>query len=202
MSALSINFRFWSVVPAAALFLVAFLATGCEQSTESFREIRNAQATNPNAPSEQTADLINRLQRAKEMDLGQAHRADVSAVGWEDDMIQAGKADKAAKELSHGIEVSRSELDDALFVPPASLSGSERARLINQVQQAIRADQHQEDTVTASATMGGSRYPTRSMAVLENHKQMAEGVLKDLEVGEDVHWQTLNQATQAARPQD
>lgn len=200
MDATSRNLSFSSAGLVAALFLLALAAPACERSEESFRQIRNSQATRP--PSEQTAELIKRLEGAKELDVSQANRPGVSAVAWEDYMDQAGKADKAIKELSDGFEVSQAELKDALWVPPASLSSDEKSRLISQVQQAIQHDQREEENIRVGSNMGKYPDPTTTIATLEEHKEMAESVLKDLETGEDVHWQTLNRAIQPVSEED
>lgn len=202
MTATSRRFRFRNVSLVTAMLLLALAVSACERSEESFRTVRNAEATNPNAPLQETAGLIKRLEAAKEMDESQAHRPGVSAVGWEDDMTQAGKADKAIKELAHGLDVPQSELDEALWVPPASQSGAEKARLIQQVKRSIQQDQRQENAETLESNMGGYPYPINTMVRLQDHKEDAEGVLRDLEIGEDVHWDAIKRATQTPAPED
>jgi hypothetical protein len=189
------HFGLFITILALALSLAA-----CERSEESFRAVRNGQATNPYATAQNNAALIKRLEAAKEIDESQANRPDVSAVGWQDDMIQEGKADKAIRELAHGIAVPESQLKDALWVPPASQSGTERDRLIRQVQQAIQKDQHEQDTQVMESTVAALPYPVNTVSRLQERRTQAEAVLKDLKMGEDVHWSSIKEATQVPAP--
>lgn len=201
MTGASRSFRLGKVGLVAAMLLLALAVSACERSEESFRAVRNAQATNPEAPPPQTAQLIKRLEGAKEMDYSEANQPGVSAVAWEDFMAQAGKADKAIRELSHGLEVPESELNDALWVPPPS-QGPEKARLIQEVQQAIQHDQREEDAAVQDSQFAGYPYPVNTVVRLEDHKKDAEGVLRDLQSGEDVHWDAIKRATQVPAPED
>src|SRR6516164_92003 len=87
------------------IIALTFSLSACERSEESFRAMRNAQATNPYLTAQKNADLIKRLEAAKEMDVSEANRPNISAVAWQDYMTQEAKADKAIKELAHGMEV-------------------------------------------------------------------------------------------------
>jgi hypothetical protein len=181
-----------------AVLLMVFTVSACERSEESFKMQRNAQLEQPYSASPQdTAALIKKLEGAKEMDESQANQPDVSPVTWEDYMTQLGKADHAIKELSHGYAVSPDELHDALWVPPRSIAGAEKARVIGRVEQAIHQDQENEDNITAATNFEDVPYPVSEMATLEEHKNLAQGVAKDLKIGEDVHWQTIKAAEQA-----
>jgi hypothetical protein len=193
------------IVLVMVLSLAALVMSACERSEESFREQRNAQAIHPYAspqqneqPSgQQNAELIKRLEGAREMDESEANQPGISATAWQDDMIQVGKADKAIKELSHGLEVPQSEIDEALWVPPKTLSAAKRARLLQRLKDAIQRDENEEQTMMSGVNFGNIPYPTGRMATLEDRKNLAEGVLKDLEIGEDVHWETIKQALEA-----
>jgi hypothetical protein len=185
-----------AVLVAVVLMLIAVSA--CERSEESFRVQRNAGLEQPYLASPQeTAVLIKKLEGAKEMDESEASQPGVSAVTWEDYMTQAGKADHAIKELSHGYAVSPDEMNDALWVPPRSIAGAEKARLIRRLEQAIQKDQENEDDLMAGAKFESVPYPVSRMSRLEDHKNMAQEVLQDLKIGQDVHWQTIQQALQA-----
>jgi hypothetical protein len=194
------------IINRGALGLVVVLAfvgltvSGCERTEESFRTQRNEAAVQPNAPVPQTAELIKRLKGAEELDVSEANQKGVSAVAWQDYMVQAGKAKRAALELSHGFDVSKPELDDALFVPPRSMSGAEKGRLIQQVRQAIQEDDRNENALRAD-TNYAIPYPTDAMSRVEDHKNLAEGVVKDLEIGEPVHWATVQDAMRVPEPE-
>jgi hypothetical protein len=179
---------------AVALAFLGLMVSGCERTEESFREQRNEAAVQP-APSWQTAKLIQQLKGAEELDESEANQAGVSAVAWEDYETQAGKARRAVLELSHGFGVSKAELDDALFVPPRE-TATEKAQLIERVQQAIQEDDRNESALRADANFS-IPYPTNTFSRVEDHKTLAEGVVKDLEIGEPVHWATVQEAMQA-----
>jgi len=181
-----------------AVLLMVFTVSACERSEESFKMQRNAGLEQPySAPPQETAALIKKLEAAKEIDESEAHQPGVSAVTWEDYMTQLGKADHAIKELSHGYAVSADEMNDALWVPPRSIAGAEKARVIGRVEQAIHQDQENEDDITAGTNFEDVPYPISEMATLEEHKNLAQGVVKDLNIGEQVHWQTIKAAEQA-----
>src|SRR5262249_15735357 len=141
-------------------------------------------------------ELIKRLRAAREMDESEANHPGLSAVHWEDYMVQIGKVDKALKELFDGFEVSQVEVDDALWVPPRSLSPTAKSALIHRLQVAMRQDEYNEDELTFGAKFSDIPYPINSMLILEDHKNLAESVLKDIDIGEDVHWQTIERALQ------
>jgi len=194
-----------AVVLVMVLSMLALLVSACERSAESFREQRNAQAIHPYAPPQEdaqqsarrNAELIKRLQGAKEMDESEANQPGTSATAWQDDMIQEGKADKAIKELSRGPEVPQSEIDEALWVPPKTLSAAQKARLLQRLKDAVQRDENEEQTMMSGVNFENFPYPSSRMATLEDHKNLAEDVVKDLEIGEDVHWETIKQALQA-----
>lgn len=193
------------IVLVMVLSLLALVLSACERSEESFREERNAQAIHPYAPpqknaqlsAQQNAELIRLLEGAKEMDESEANQPGTSATAWQDDMIQVGKADKAIKELSHGFEVPQAEIDGALWVPPRTLSAAQKARLVQRLKAAVERDEHEEQTMMTGFKSENFPYPTSRMAALEDHKNLAESVLKDLEIGEDVHWDSVKQALEA-----
>jgi hypothetical protein len=183
------------------LFVLGFLTSGCERTEESFRTQRNEAIIHPNSAAPQVAQLIKQLKGAEELDESEANQKGTSAVAWEDYMVQAGKARKAIEELSYGFEVPKTELDDALWVPPNQLSPAERARLIQQVESALQGDERNESALRYDVAWG-IQYSTDAMSRVEVHKAMAEGVLKDLKIGEPVHWQAIQEATQSSEPQE
>ncbi len=203
MVAILKRFNPHNIAVIVAVPLLLLTVSACERSEESFRMQRNAELEQPySAPPQETAALIKKLERAKETDESEANQLGVSAVTQEDYMTQAGKADRAIKELSHGYAVPPEELNDALWVPPRSIAGAEKTGVIQQVELAIQKDQRDEDTVLVGAKFEDGPYPINAMERLEEHKNLAEGVVKDLKIGEDVHWQTIKQAIQAPGLED
>jgi len=192
------RFNPYNIGVVVGVLLMLLAVSACERSEESFRTQRNAGLEQPYpVPPQQTAALIKKLEGAKEMDESEARQPGVSPVTWEDYMTQLGKADHAIKELSHGYTVSSDEMNDALWVPPRSIAGPEKAQVIGRVEQAIHQDQQSEDDITAGTNFEAIPYPVSEMTTLEEHKNLAQGVVKDLKIGEDVHWETIKEAEQA-----
>ena len=69
-----------------------------------------------------------------------AQDTELGPVELGDYMTQAGKAETAINDLSAQSDVPRSEISDALFVPPEHLSSTQRAELIKQLEQAKALD--------------------------------------------------------------
>jgi hypothetical protein len=200
----SVMFKFWRVAGllALALGLILLGLPGCERSQESFRSVRNTEATYLNPLPDETAQTLRRLEAAKEIDLSKAHQPGSAPIVSSDCMAQAEKADRAIRELSQGFPVAENTLEDALVVPPACFSSAQMAILKRQLQRTIQTDQKEENTEAMESNMGWIPYPTDTMVQLEDHKNQAEGVLKELESGEGMHWETIERATQPAEPQD
>jgi len=190
--------RYNTISVIVAVLLMLLTVSACERSEESFKMQRKEALEQPySAPQQNTQCEFKKLEGAKEMDESQANQPGVSAVTWEDYMTQMAKANHAIKELSHGYAVSPEEMNEALWVPPRSITGAEKARVIGRVEQAIHQDQENEDDITAATNFEDVPYPVSEMATLEDHKNLAQGVVKDLNIGEDVHWQTIKAAEQA-----
>lgn len=91
-----------------------------------------------NMHSERT---LQRLQAAREIDLGNARDPDVGPVASGDYSLRADKAEQVMYDLEHGQYVSQSQVNDALFVPPKSLSLEQRAYLIRELKLARNRDE-------------------------------------------------------------
>ena len=125
-------------------------------------------------------------------------RASNSALVREDFLEQAGKADRAAKELTHGYPVSEAELNDALEVPPGKLSAAEKSELIGKIEEARAATDHNEQAMLQEVGWGYSDQPEATSA-FDQRKQLDDEVVKDLRIGEQVHWDDIQQATQVVQ---
>jgi hypothetical protein len=145
-----------------------------------------------------TADLVKRLEAAKELDESEAMRSSNSAVVREDFLEQAGRADKAIKELTHGYPVSEAELDAALEVPPGNLSTAEKSHLIGKIEEAREATDHNEQAMLNEEGWGYSDQPAATGA-FDQRKQLDDDVIKDLRIGEQVHWDDIRQAEQVVQ---
>src|SRR5580658_5287855 len=89
--------------------------------------------TESNAPEMQSERTLERLQAAREIDLSNAKDPEVGPVASGDYSIRADKAAQVMNDLEHGQYVSQSQIDDALFVPPKSISLADRAALIREL---------------------------------------------------------------------
>src|ERR1700756_3900501 len=81
------------------------------------------ESNSSNAQSEQT---LQRLQAAREIDLSNARDPSVGAAASGDYLVRADKAAQIMYDIEHGRYVSQSRIDDALFVPPKSLSPAQK----------------------------------------------------------------------------
>jgi len=97
-------------------------------------------AVSPAIPPEERAQLIEQLQQARQTDLTNAMDTGLGPDAAGDYMTQAAKAETAISDLSGHSNVPRSEISDALFVPPKHLSSAQRVELIKQLEQAKALD--------------------------------------------------------------
>ncbi|MGA2412346.1 MAG: hypothetical protein ABSG46_18425 [Candidatus Binataceae bacterium] len=146
----------------------------------------------------QTGDVVRRLEAAEELDQSDARDPKVGVVAREDFLEQAGKADRAIKELSHGYPVSDTELEDALEIPPRGLSPADKSALISQIDQARAQTDHNEQAMLNEIGWGYSDAPARTSR-FDQQKQFDDEVVKDLTIGEPVHWDDIRQATQVVQ---
>src|SRR5271156_1634598 len=84
-----------------------------------------------NVSAAQPQQTLRWLRAAREIDLSNASDPAVGPVASGDYSIRAENAAQVISDLEHGQYVSQSQIDDAQFVPPKSLSLEQRARLIN-----------------------------------------------------------------------
>ena len=152
-----------------------------------------AQTQTPPVRIQNTEALVEELQDAKRLDWTSALDPHVRPSEEEDFLDQMNKADRAIKELTHGFEVPQSEIDDALVAPPKSLSESQRTRLIRQLQDAVEQDDRNEQEMLNDLAWSDSAAPADTFK-FDQQKELANGVIKDLEIGEDVHWSTIKEA--------
>jgi hypothetical protein len=160
------------------------LVTGCSVSSGR---------TGTPAPYQNKAALVEELQTAKHEDWTNALDPRVAPSERGDFLDQMNKADRAIKELTHGFEVPQYKIDDALVIPPKSLSAAQRARLIRRLQDAVQQDDHNEQVMLNDEAWSNSAFPADTSR-FDQQKELANGVIKDLEIGEDVHWSAIKDA--------
>ena len=132
----------------------------------------------------QRQQMIARLESVKALDERNAVES-TDPVEAADCRDQANAADRAIRELEFGYAVSPEEFENALEVPPPSISLADRVELIDQLEAAKRMD---EDFVELPADdpVPRDEYAERADRV--------DRVIKDLTIGEDVPWTTIKQA--------
>jgi len=149
----------------------------------------------PLLSARERADLIRALQNAEEMDESQVLDPNVSMVIAEDSAVQANTANKAIQKLRRGLDVSNGELSAGLEVPPPHLSPEARANLIQQLEDAKALDDQREQELL-------SDYFSDRPVYTENYdvqKQLVNEVVKDLEMGQDVHLSVIHEALRVPR---
>jgi hypothetical protein len=142
--------------------------------------------------NQRRAELIRRLGAAEETDESNGRDPQISLVRKEDFFEQADKAERAIRELLYGYSVPQAELADALAVPRKTLSPQAKADLIRQLRDSIalndRGEQSRLNNYFSAASFDTEPYDAQ--------KAFAAAVIKELTIGEDVHWDTLQQALQ------
>src|ERR1700691_2914084 len=128
-------------------FIPLALLSACAQAA--------APALTP-APLPNNAQLVERLETAKRLDWTNALDSNVAPTEQEDFLSQMNKADRAIKELTHGFSVPQSEIEDALWVPPKSISAKQKTQLIEQLQNAIEQDDRNEQEQLTDANWNDS----------------------------------------------
>jgi hypothetical protein len=134
--------------------------------------------TESNAPEMQSERTLERLQAAREIDLSNAKDPEVGPVASGDYSIRADKAAQVMNDLEHGLYVSQSQIDDALFVPPKSISLADRAALIRELKDARDLDHRgwwdwTRDPVIAQDFSVQEKKANRAIRHLETEQQIS-----------------------------
>ena len=134
---------------------------------------------------EETSALIEQLESAKRTDLQNALAPDVLPIAQGDFMTSAGKATTAIEKLRRGEYISPEEIEQAIVVPPKSLSREERLYLISQLEAALAMDNR-----------GWRDYPRDPVKGQDFQVQgrMAGQVITQLRNGDTVSWWAIQQA--------
>ena len=133
------------------------------------------------------SQLIDQLQGARPTDLKNATDTALGPDAAGDYMIQADKAEAAINDLERRNDIPRSEISDALFVPPKHLSPAMRANLIEQLEHAKALDDERwRENLGGWEPILTEDYNIQSMR--------AKRVIKDLETGSPVSWFQIQQA--------
>ena len=140
--------------------------------------------TESNAPEMQSERTLERLQAAREIDLGNAKDPEVGPVASGDYSVRADKAALVMNDIEHGQYVSQSQIDDALFVPPKSLSPAMKAQLIRELENAKNQDNQgwwdwTRDPVIAQDFSVQEKKAKRAIRYLETDQQISWSEIDD-----------------------
>ena len=138
-------------------------------------------------PQERT-QAIAQLQQARQTDLDRANDVTLGPIAEGDYLAQAEKAESAIKDLKEYTNVTRSEVSDALFVPPKHLSPEMRAKLIEKLEQAKALD---DEKWRANL---GSEDENWLTLLCDIQARKATRVIRKLQTGEPVSWYEINDA--------
>jgi len=178
--------RLIEVAAVKALVIAAVFLTAVSACAQRHRNPAPDRITS----EQQRAELIRELEAAEESDQNNARDPQISFVRKEDFFEQADKAERAIRELLYGYDVPQPELADALAVPPKTLSPQEKADLIRQLHDAIALNDRREQS-TLNDYFSAACFDTASYDV---QKSFAAAVIKELTIGEDIHWDTIQEA--------
>src|SRR5271165_5799206 len=140
-----------------------------------------------NVTTARTERTLRQLQAAREADLSNAMDPALGPVASGDYSVRADKAAQVLSDLEHGQYVSKSEVNEALFVPPKSLSLEERAQLVDELRAARALDNQ------------GWWDWTRQPVIAQDFSVQeikANRAIKDLETNQQVSWQEIQEGLQ------
>jgi hypothetical protein len=140
--------------------------------------------TESNVSAAQREQTLERLQAAREIDLNNAKDPEVGPAASGDYSLRADRAAQVMYDLEHGKYVSRSQIDDALFVPPKLLSEAQRAQLINELRYAKNLDHR--------GWWDWTRDPVIAQDFSVQEKK-ANRAIRDLEAGQQVSWSEIDE---------
>jgi hypothetical protein len=136
---------------------------------------------------QERVQLIGELQDVRQTDLKDALDTELGPAAAGDYMTQAEKADKVINDLSDNSDVSKSEISDALFIPPKHLSAAQRTQLIGQLEQAKARD----DEIYRDHLGGWDPILTEDCNI---QGIRVDRVVNDLKTQRSVSWSEINQA--------
>lgn len=129
-----------------------------------------------------------RLQQARQADLDAAADTSLGPVAEGDYLAQAEKASSAIRDLNEHSDVPRSEVTDALFVPPKHISPAMRAELVDKLKKARALDDQKWHNNL------GSEDEAWLTLLCDIQARRATRVINELDAGEPVSWFEINDA--------
>ena len=155
-----------------------------------------AVAADNRAALQQESQSLDELASAKQLDWRSALDPRIAPVSRDDFLEQMNKADRTIKLITHGFAVPEQELADARWTPPKAITPAAREELIRELQEAKREDGNNEQQMFRYAEWSpgdGGGAPVDTVA-FDQQMQLVDSVIKDLEIGEGVHWAEIQEA--------
>jgi hypothetical protein len=146
--------------------------------------------TESNVSYAQGERTLQRLQAAREIDLSNASDPDVGPAASGDYSLRADRAEQVMYDLEHGQYISQSQIDNALFIPPKSISLEQRAHLIRELEIARNQDEQ--------GWWDWTRDPIIAQDFAVQEKK-ANRAIKDLETGQQISWSQINDGLEVPR---
>ena len=143
--------------------------------------------TSVQQPSEERVLLIRKLEAAEQMDEENASGGKSDNVQADDSIHQASQAQRIIMRLRQGQTVTQSEIDDALDVPPESVTPEARTELIKELSLAESRDELGEQNYDP-----GNDWLTWNS--FREQRERADSVSKALGAGVNVPWSEIQQA--------
>jgi hypothetical protein len=164
------------------IFPLASALSACGQTTESFAAQRKTRAADEIAQSERTAQLVKRLEIARELDQSDANDPDLTPIRREHFTVKAAKADRAIRELRNGFALSSDEIEEVLEIPPRHVTTEKRVQSVHQLLQptALNEQRAQEILIYSRDDAAGER------AALDRRAERAARIANDPQRGESV----------------
>src|SRR6202167_2454900 len=146
--------------------------------------------TESNVSYAQSEQTLERLQAARDIDLRNAKDPEVGPVASGDYSVRADKAALVMNDIEHGQYVSQSQIDDALFVPPRSISLTQRAELIRKLKDAKNLDNR--------GWWDWTRDPIIAQDFSVQEKK-ANRAIRDLETDQQISWSEIDEGLEVPR---
>lgn len=138
-------------------------------------------------PAQQRSFLIGKIQAARTIDAENLANGKTDTIQRLDSVYQAQKAKRVIGQLERNEQVSQPEIDDALDVPPESISADARGELIRELTTAERRDELGEQT----------HGPGNDWLAWDSYREQrdrADSIVKALESGKEVPWSEIQGA--------
>lgn len=137
--------------------------------------------------AQQRALLMEQIEKAKAMDSEHLANGTTDPTQAAESVYQARRAQSVVERLHRGEELPQSEIDNALDVPPQSISRDARSELIRELMTAEKRDELGEQT-------HGPGNDWLAWDSYREHRHRAHNIMKALVRGEEVPWSEIQQA--------